>query len=147
MPFINRIGELSHAALIADLNLDLARWEALIKNAEDHVWVMTPQAMGHLSRLMADRLLGGVKLRSIFCENIREAKASLPSGKNVERKLLPTVPVIMIVSEKEASVSFPRLDGNVDYQSFFGSDSTFLKWANDLYLHYWEQAKVWYFSP
>ena len=108
---------------------------------------MTPQAMGHLSRVMADKLLEGVKLRSIFCENIRESKASLPSGKNVERKLLPAVPVIMIISEKEASVSFPRLDGNVDYPSFFGTDPTFLKWANDLYLHYWEQAKIWYSNP
>lgn len=105
---------------------------------------MTPQAMGHLSRLMADKLLEGTNLRSIFCENIKEAKANLPSAKNAERKLLPNVLIIMIISEKEASVSFPRLDGNVDYPSFFCSDSTFLKWANDLYLHYWEQAKIWH---
>ena len=144
LPFVNRIGELSQAVLVADLNLDLARWESLIKSAKDYVWVMTPQAMGHLSRIMSDKLLEGIKLRSIFCENIRESKASLPSGKNVERKLLPAVPVIMIISEKEASISFPRLDGNVDYPSFFGTDSTFLKWAKDLYLYYWEQAKIWY---
>lgn len=144
LPFVNRIGELSQAILVADLNLDLARWETLIKSAKDRVWVMTPQAMGHLSRVMADILLEGVKLRSIFCENVRESKISLPSGKNVERKLLPAVPVIMIISEKEASVSFPRLDGNVDYPSFFGTDSTFLKWVNDLFLYYWEQAKIWY---
>jgi predicted transcriptional regulator len=93
---------------------------------------------------MADKLLEGIKLRSIFCEDIRESKASFPSGKNVERKLLPAVPVIMIISEKEASVSFPRLDENVDYPSFFGTDSIFLKWVNDLYLHYWEQAKIWH---
>jgi predicted transcriptional regulator len=144
LPFVNRIGELSQAILIADLNLDLARWETLIKSAKEYVWVITPQAMGHLSRVMADKLLEGVKLRSIFREDIRESKASFPSGKNVERKLLPAVPVIMIISEKEASVSFPRLDGNIDYPSFFGTDSIFLKWVNDLYIHYWEQAKIWY---
>jgi len=144
LPFVNRIGELSQAVLVPDLNLDLARWESLIKNAEEHVWVITPQAMVHLSRILADRVLEGVKLRSIFCENIRESKASLPTGKTVERKLLPVVPVIMIISEKEASVSFSRLDGTVDYPTFFGTDSTFLKWASDLYLHYWEQAKIWY---
>jgi len=144
LQFVNRIGELSQAVLVEDLTLDFARWESLIKNAEEHVWVMTPQAMGHLSRIMADKLLEGVKLRSIFCENIRESKTSLPAGKNVERKLLPTVPIIMILSEKEASISFPRLDGNVDYPSFFGTDPLFLKWVSDLYLHYWEQAKIWY---
>jgi predicted transcriptional regulator len=144
LPFVNRIGELSQTVLVADLNLDLARWETLIRNAQDYVWVMTPQAMGHLSSMMSDKLLEGIKLRSIFCENIRESKASLPSGKNVDRKLLPSIPVIMIISEKEASISFPRLDGNVDYPSFFGTDPTFLKWAKDLYNYFWEQAKIWY---
>jgi predicted transcriptional regulator len=146
LPFVNRLGELSQGTFVSDLNEDLARWEALIKGAEDHVWVMTPQTMGHLSKLMADKLLEGVKLRSIFCEKVREAKNNLPSGKNVERKLLQDVPVIMIISEKEASVSFPRLDGNVDFPSFFGSDLAFLKWVNDLYLNYWEHAKIWYSS-
>ena len=147
LAFVNRLGELSQSTLIADLNEDLARWEKLIKEARERVWVMTPQAMGHLSQVMADKLFEGVKLRSIFCENIREAEGNLPFGKNVERRLLPVVPVIMIISEKEASVSFPRPDGNVDFPSFFGSGSTFLKWANDLYLHYWEQAKIWYSKP
>jgi predicted transcriptional regulator len=144
LPFVNRIGELSKGTLVSDLNEDLARWEALIKNAEDHLWVMTPQAMKHLSQVMADKLLEGVRVRSIFCENIRETKVDLPSGKNVERKLLQVVPVIMIISEKEASVSFPQLNGNLDFQSFFGRDAAFLRWANDLYLQYWEKAKIWY---
>jgi len=144
LPFVNRIGELAQAVLVSDLTLNLSRWESLLKNAEDHIWVMTPQVMSHLSQIMADKLRDGVKLRSIFCENIREIKTSLPLGKNVERKFLHTVPVIMIVSEKEASISFPRLDGNVDYPSFFGSDSKFLNWANDLFLYHWEQAKMWY---
>jgi predicted transcriptional regulator len=142
--FVNRLGELSQSVLVADLNEDLARWESLIKGAVDHVWVMTPQAMGHLSRAMAEKLLEGVKLRSIFKEEVREAKVNLPSGKNVERKLTPTVPVIMIISEKEASISFPRLDGNVDFPSFFGSDKLFLKYVDDLFLFYWEQAKTWH---
>ena len=146
LPFVNRIGELAQAVLVGDLNLDLARWEELIKNADDYVWVMTPQAMGHLSRVMEDKILEGVKLRSIFSENIREAKSSLPTGKNVERKLLPTVPVIMIISEKEASISFPRLDGNAGYPAFFGADAKFLQWITDLFLYYWERAKLWY-SP
>jgi predicted transcriptional regulator len=146
LPFVNRIGELAQADLVEDLTLDLARWEELIKNADDHVWVMTPQVMGHLTRTMQDKILEGVKLRSIFNENIREAKSSLPKGKNVERKLLPRVPVIMIISEKEASISFPRLDGNIDFPAFFGTDSTFLKWITDLFLYYWERAKLWY-SP
>lgn len=142
--FVNRLGELSQATLVDNLNEDLGRWEALIMDANEHVWVMTPQVMGHLSHAMAGKLLKGVKLRSIMSEKIRETKVDLPSGKDVERKLLADVPLIIMISEKEASVSFPKLDGPVDFPSFFGSEATFLGLASDLYLHYWEQAKFWY---
>jgi len=147
LPFVNRIGELSRGTLVADLIADLARWEALITEAQDHLWVMTQRAMGHLTRLSAVKLSEGLKIRSIMSEENREAKVSLPSSKNAERKLIQEVPLIMIISEKEASVSFPsaRADGTADFaSSFFGSDATFLRWTNDLFLYYWEKAKIWY---
>ncbi len=140
-PFINRLGELSTAMLVADLNQDMSRWEALIQAAEDHIWVMIPH--DSLRRVTAEKLAEGLKLRSIMNEDNREAKVSLPSGKNVERKLILKVPFIIVISDKEASVSFPRLDGTVDFPSFFGNDPTFLNWANDLFAYYWEKAKTW----
>jgi predicted transcriptional regulator len=147
LPFVHRLGELSQGILVADLIADLARWEALITGAQDHLWVMTPRAMGHLTRLSAVKLSEGLKIRSIMNEENREAKVSLPSSKNAERKLIQEVPLIMIISEKEASVSFPngRINGEADFaSSFFGSDRTFLNWTNDLFLYYWVQAKTWY---
>ncbi len=147
LPFVNRIGELSQGELLADLIADLARWELLVSEAQDHLYVMTPRAMGHLTRLSAVKLSEGVKIRSIMNEENREANVSLPSSKNAERKLMQEIPVIMIISEKEGSVSFPsgRADGTVDFgTSFFGSDANFLRWANDLFQFYWEQAKIWY---
>ncbi len=144
LSFVSRIGALSQATLVDNLNEDLVRWSDLIQGAKEYVWVMTPQSMSHLSKIMAGKLLEGVKLRSIMLEKVRETKADLPSGKGVERKLLPDVPLIMMVSEREASVSFPKLDGNVDFPSFFGDDPIFLGWTNDLFLFYWNQAKVWY---
>lgn len=149
LPFINRLGELSQGTLVADLITDLARWEALLMAAQDHIWVMTPRAMGHLTKVSAVKLSEGVKIRAILNEENREAKIDLPSSKNAERKLVPEVPLIMIISEKEASVSFSskKADGIADFSSsFFGSDPTFLRWANDLFLFYWEMAKTWYIS-
>lgn len=142
-PFVNRLGELSGATLVNDLNDNLARWEKLIREAQDHLWVMTPQTMGHLSKLAAEKLQESIKLRSITLEGGKDSKASLPQGKAVERKLLPQVPVILIVSEKEGSVAFPRSDGNVDFASFFGCDNSFMGYVVDLYLFYWGQAKLW----
>jgi predicted transcriptional regulator len=51
LPFVNRLGELSQGTLVADLIENLARWEALVTAAKDYLWVMTPRAMGHLTRL------------------------------------------------------------------------------------------------
>jgi predicted transcriptional regulator len=147
LPFVNRLGELSQGTLIADLIADLAKWEELVKAAQDHLWVMTPRAMGHLTQLSAAKLSEGIKIRSIMNEENREANVDLPSSKNVERKLIQEVPVIMIISEKEASVSFPGAGagGPSDFvSSFFGTDAAFLRWTNDLFRYYWEQAKTWY---
>ena len=121
--------------------------EALVNSAQDHLWVMTPKAMGHLTRLSAIKLAEGLKIHSIMNEENRTSGVSLPSSKNAIRKLIDEVPLILLISEKEASVSFPskRVDGTVDFAtSFFGTDIPFLNWTNDLFLHYWEQAKIWY---
>lgn len=145
--FVNRLGELSQGTLVADLIANLAKWEALVNAAQDHIWVMTPRAMGHLTRLSAVKLSEGLKIHSIMSEENRKLDVSLPFSKDAERKLIDEVPLIMLISEKEASVSFPskRADGNADFtSSFFGSDLPFLNWANDLFCHYWKQAKIWY---
>jgi predicted transcriptional regulator len=146
-PFVDRLGELSQGTLVADLITDLAKWEALLTAAKEHIWVMTPRAMGHLTRISAVKLAEGVKIRSIMNEENRQANVSLPASKNVERRLIGEVPLVMIISEKEASISFPKplTATSADFaSSFFGSDPSFLRWANDLFLYYWEQAKIWY---
>lgn len=145
--FVSRLGELSRGILVADLIGNLAKWEALVNSAQDHLWVMTPRAMGHLTKLSAVKLSEGLKIHSIMSEENRNLAVNLPLSKNAERKLIDDVPIIMLISEKEASVSFPskRVDGTADFtSSFFGSDLSFLNWANDLFLHYWALAKIWY---
>jgi predicted transcriptional regulator len=49
--------------------------------------------------------------------------------------------VVLVITEKQAALSFPYIGGTPDVAAFFGSDSAFLKWTKDLYLHYWEQGE------
>ena len=140
--FINRLGELSQGTLVNDLNEDLIRWEELIKAAEDHVWVMTSQVMPPLSRAMGDKLGQGIKLRSLLSNKPSEiSKNYAQQGKNVERRYLSSVPAIILATEKEASVSFPLLTGELHFASFFGKDASFLKWVNELFVYYWDSAE------
>jgi predicted transcriptional regulator len=149
LSFVNRLGELSKSTLIVDLIGALARWESLVTAAQDHLWVMTPRPMGHLTKLSAAKLTEGLKIRSIMSEENRNSGVSLPSSKNVERKLIDVVPLIMIISEEEAAVSFSSIQANgADFaSSFFGNDKAFLEWAKDLFNHYWAQARIWYQPP
>ena len=64
--FVYRLGELSQGVLVSELNEVMIGLEDLIKGAEEHLWVMTPQTMPSLSCVSAGRLLKGVKLR---CNN------------------------------------------------------------------------------
>jgi predicted transcriptional regulator len=146
LPFVNRLGELSQGTLVEDLISDLARWEALLTAAQEHIWVMTPRAMGHLTKISSIKLAEGVKIHSIMNEENRPTKNNLPSSKNAERRLIQEVPLIMIITEKEASVSFYGVKADVASgfaSAFFGSDPAFLGWAKDLFLYYWAQAKLW----
>ncbi len=141
--FVHRLGELSQGVLVSDLNENMIRWEEMIKAAEDHVRVMTPQVMPTLSRIMGEKLQAGVKLKSLLSDQLSTtSKTYAQTGQNVERKLFPSIPAIIIATEKEATISLPFLNGQMYHAAFFGNDEQFLKWVNDLFLYYWNQGKI-----
>ncbi len=48
------------------------------------------------------------------------------------------VKTIVILNEKEALVSFPKLDGEDDLtQSFYGNDKMFHEWCLDYFRYCW----------
>lgn len=141
--YINRLGELSESELIVELPLAMLRWEKMFKTAEEFVWVMTPQVMPNFSLMMKDKLQAGVKLKSLIYENPNPSlKSYIYTGPNIERKTLPNIPVAIIVTEKEASICLPHLDGEMVTHAFFGSDSTFIKWVKELYQYFWGGAEA-----
>ena len=64
----------------------------------------------------------------------------MPS-QNFEVRIFKNIPAFLLLTEKEAAVSFRSNDGRLDYYGFLGKDSTFLNWVKDLFLYYWENAK------
>ena len=145
-PFINRIGELSHCVLITKMADTMNVVEKMIREAKDHVWVMTDQVLDAHSRAMAERVKLGVSFRSLLHESLFESIKSYSTKSDVERRYLPNIFGILVVTEKEAGVSFPLASGKADYSGFIGKEAMFLKWASDLYLHYWDQAKLHHLS-
>ena len=143
--FIRRLGELSKATLKTELAENVNRLEEMIRKSEDFVWSMTDQSMAVHSNAMAERIQKGVRFRSLIHKRlIGSPELHNYSGKNVERRVLPDIPGIVVLSEKEAFVSLYKLDGQIGYSAFFGSDPTFLRWAGELFMNEWEKAKPWY---
>jgi predicted transcriptional regulator len=64
-----------------------------------------------------------------------------PSPRNVELRGLSDIPVTIGITEKEATVCFPLVGGRTDYAGFSGKDPSFLNWAKDLFLYYWDKGK------
>ena len=140
--FIYRLSELQESTLEYDLNECIVRWEQIVKSAEVHIWVMTPEVMPLLSRATGEKLAGGLKVKSLVGEHLSErSKVNITTGANVERRYLSNIPAILLISEKEASISMPLYDGNMHHASFFAKDEASLKWVNELFLYHWDRAE------
>jgi predicted transcriptional regulator len=115
----------------------------MMNSSDDYVWVITDQAMTSHSDVMIERVSKGVTFRSLIHERINSSQVRV-FGKNVERRVAPSIPALVVVTEKEAFVSFLAIDGSLVHSGFFGSNPAFMRWITDLFLYFWDQTKRGY---
>lgn len=139
--FIFRLGELSQGVLLTEMGEVMIRWEELIKAAEEHLWVMTPQRIPSLVRVIEERHSKGVKLRYINTEQLSLTYPNILTEHRVERRIFNNFDFGILAAEKEAMLALPFMDGTPNPSGFFGHDPAFLNWVHDLFLYYWDQAK------
>jgi predicted transcriptional regulator len=141
--FIFRIGELNRGILKTELSEVVKLIEEMIKDAEDHIWTLTRQVFAVHARAIEERFQEGVKFRSLHPKGMIPTEIDYAEFKHyIERRYLPKISEVVVVTEKEAMLALPLMDGNLDFAAFFGKDSNFKKWVADLYMHYWEQGEV-----
>lgn len=59
----------------------------------------------------------------------------------VRRRMVNTVPLMMVMTEDEASVSFADINGNPDVAStFYSNGKNFHAWCNDLWANIWNSS-------
>ena len=51
------------------------------------------------------------------------------------------LPANIVLTEKEAGISFCLVGGKTDYIGFAGKDPVFVNWVKDLFLYYWEKGQ------
>jgi len=143
LPFINRISEISKGVFINEMATILNSMEKIIENAQSYVWIMTDQYLDSHSRAMKNRREHGVYFKALLHDKLFDPEQAdlIYKGQKVERRFLPIIDFILIITEKEAVMSIPLIGGKTANSGFVGNDPTFLKWASDLYNNYWDKAR------
>lgn len=138
--FIKRIGELISGELAQDTPTGIKLVDLLYRNTREYAWIMAGQVIVNVMPVVEEKIVEGVKFRSIFPEMFTPPPQYKPSI-GPERRTLPTVNMRLLLNEKEALICFPLKDGRIDYAPFTSKNPEFHKWCKDLYLYYWERAK------
>jgi len=142
--FIGRIGELMEGGLGADTLKNIHETEKMFREAQEYIWILSDQILMSAAPIVAEKVRSAVEYRVILPEGIvqhPDYKPLIPSAPNFQKKLLPKVEVVIVMTEKVAAFCLPNRSGRIDYTGFGGGDPKFHKWCKDLYLHYWEKAK------
>jgi predicted transcriptional regulator len=140
--FINRLGELSNADLILDAMDNINKGEKMFIAAKQHAWGIAEGRIPELMNpIMDEKVKKGLKIKMIIEEKLL-AKVAPIKMSNVEVRGIKQIPFILASTENAATVCFRFKDGRLDYGGFYGNDPSFVNWVNDLFLYYWQKAKI-----
>jgi predicted transcriptional regulator len=144
--FRARFGELSKMVFLPEPVTNLNTGNEVLKNAEKWIDVMSEQRLEQHGQILRQRFLEGVKVRFVHQENLIESmKDELIAPKqSAERRFIPRICAVMILTDKSAGFALPKLDGKMDYQVFAGTDPESMKWAHDLFEDQWNRARPWH---
>ena len=157
--FVCRIGELEGSDPVSDVMVTFSLVESLFKGAEEYVWMIHDQYLLNILPLGVEALRRGVEFRSL--EPLKKAPGrSLDYARpqyvgeedeeyflgawldgRIGARFSEAIGVYLYVSEKEAVVAFPLMDGSFDYLGFASGDETVLGFCRDLFEFFWGRGK------
>jgi predicted transcriptional regulator len=152
--FIMRIGQLANSQHIKGITKILEQWKSIYKNADEYIYEMLTEIPLDIIEPKVRRVEKGVKLNYILSEG-----AVIPKGRKnlllklnfaklidkglVERKMKKTVLTLLVLNEKEATVSFPNIEGEPDItEMFYSTDLMFHEWCLDYFRYCWYASEI-----
>ncbi|MFB5606899.1 MAG: helix-turn-helix transcriptional regulator [Candidatus Nitrosomaritimum yanchengensis] len=147
--FLRRIGELNNCEQISGVSKTLEVWKKIYQDANEYIFNVLSETPLDLIELMIKRVKLGAKYKHIISEN-----ASIPKGRKklleksgfypllesgkIERRMLKSVQISVILNENSAAIMFPDLSGTPDLRSmFYSEDAEFRNWCLDYFKHCW----------
>jgi len=154
--FVARLGDLSDSKLSANVMNSISEFESLISEAEEFLWVIINKRTRSVRPFVAQAVRRGINLKSIsptsYVPEIdvkREIKeddelAIIRAEGEGRAEVADTeeFDVYLWVSEKEAFISFPLIDGTFDYVGFISTDQRAIEFCKDLFDYYWGRVRI-----
>lgn len=150
--FVKRLGDLSNSELIHGIGPILERWKKMANDASKYIKVLSSHYPMDVAKTFAQRVKDGVTISYIFDhytvvpkerDDLLEKLAwrKFIAEGLVKRKMLQRALVCVTITDLEACVYFPDLDGKTDIFSVFTStDADFREWCSDYFDYSWKIA-------
>lgn len=137
--FVARLGDLRECDVPGGTFTHFAQDEKIFEGAAQQLEILTTELPGDAMEAIEAKVSQGVAVHVIVDEAYAGPEVT-GSIRHLFRRV-PKIPVAAVVSEEAACLSFPALNGQMDYASFFASiDPRFLRWCVDFSRWLWEQG-------
>jgi len=146
------IGVLEVCEFVNDVMVAFHNIENMIANAEKLVWILTNQVLASTIPYLTEAVERGTEFRLIMpvdyvpSKDVRElvsnpAFEKASRAKKLQSRFLGAIDVFLCLSETEvAALSFPNLEGKLDYIGFKSKNKSVTDWSEALYEFYWAIA-------
>jgi predicted transcriptional regulator len=152
--FIMRLGALDKCEFVKGVVAILERWKDIYREAEEYIYEIVPQVPIDLIEPAVSRVKQGVKYSYVLPKD-----AIIPKGRKdllkklghnellnkaaIERHMVESVKVAVILNEKQAAVLFPTQKGETDMNMIFYSiDRVFHEWCLDYFRYRWYGSDI-----
>ncbi len=152
--FIMRIGQLANFTHVKGVSKVLEQWKSIYKNANQYIYEILTETPLDMIEPKVKQIQKGVKYNYVLSES-----AVIPKGRKkllavldydslikkglIERKMKKTIQTLIVLNEKEASVSFPNIEGEADLtEMFYSDDAMFHEWCLDFFRYNWYESEI-----
>jgi predicted transcriptional regulator len=161
LKFIRRIGSLTNSKLVSGLVSIDEKLNDIYDRSQEYVYAMIPEVTIDLIESFATRLKK-VENKNFRFSYMLPTHATVPKRRKqllealgfeellkkgtVERKMVDSLLIGVVLNDKQGCVMFPRIHRNnkidIDTNSmFYGDDPDFHEWCLDYYRYIWHNAR------
>jgi predicted transcriptional regulator len=152
--FVMRLGALDRCEFVKGVVAILERWKDIYREADEYIYEMVPQVPIDLIEPAFSKVKQGVKYSYVLPRNVIVPKGrkdllkklghnELLNKGAIERRMVESVQVAVILNEKNAAVLFPTQKGETDMNMiFYSSDDVFHEWCIDYFRYRWYGSDI-----